>query len=61
MNRAPTTISVPPIRSQYGSGVRKRKNRKHKKGKTKRSRKRRTNVRGRGVGISRLIRSILKA
>ena len=25
MNRAPTTVSVDPVRSQHGSGVRKRK------------------------------------
>ena len=59
-NRAPTTVSVPPLRSQRGSGVRKRKYRRHKKKKARRGRKQKTNVRGRGIGISRIIRSLLQ-
>jgi len=33
MNRAPTTVLVPPIRSQHGSGVRKRKYKRRRSGK----------------------------
>ena len=58
MNRAPTTVSVPPIRSQHGSGLRRRRRRQTKKRKTKGGRKRKTNVRGRGL-VS-LIHKILK-
>ena len=36
MNRAPTTVLVPPIRSQHGSGVRKRKYKRRRGGKNKR-------------------------
>ena len=36
MNRAPTTVSVGPVRSQHGSGVRKRKYKRRKNGKRKR-------------------------
>ena len=36
MNRAPTTVSVPPIRSQHGSGVRKRKYKRRRGRKNKR-------------------------
>jgi len=35
MNRAPTTVLVPPIRSQHGSGVRKRKYKRRRSGKIK--------------------------
>ena len=55
MNRAPTTISVPPLRAerQHGSGVRKRKSKRSNKRKTKSSAKRRINV-------SKIIRRILR-
>ena len=61
MNRAPTTVLVPPIRSQHGSGVRKRKYKRRKNGKRKRKvgRKHKTNVRGRGA-IGMLLKQILK-
>jgi len=62
MNRAPTTVSVGPVRSQHGSGVRKRKYKRRSSGKRKRKvgKKHKTNVRGKGIGISSLLRSILK-
>ena len=46
MNRAPTTVSVPPLRvgRQRGSGVRKCKYKRSNKKKTKSSVKRRINV-----------------
>ena len=55
MNRAPTTVSIPPLRvgRQRGSGVRKRKSKRSNKRKTKSSAKRRINV-------SKLIRRILR-
>ena len=61
MNRAPTTVSVGPVRSQHGSGVRKRKYKRRKNGKRKRKvgRKHKTNVRGRRA-ISMLLKRILK-
>lgn len=59
MNRAPTTISVPPPRSQHGDGVKRQRRRKTKKRKTKCGRKHKTNVRGKGFAIGQLIRSIL--
>ena len=59
-NRAPTTVSVPPLRSQRGSGVRKHKYRRHKKRKARRGRKHKIKVRGKGISISRIIRSLLK-
>ena len=61
MNRAPTTVSVGPVRSQHGSGVRKRKYKRRRSGKRKRKvgRKHKTNVRGKGRGINSLLRSIL--
>ena len=45
MNRAPTTISVPPPRSQHGDGVKRQRRRKTKKRKTKRGRKHKTKER----------------
>ena len=62
MNRAPTTVSVGPVRSQHGSGVRKRKYKRRRSGKRKRKvgRKHKNNVRGKGLGINSLLRSILK-
>ena len=62
MNRAPTTVSVGPVRSQHGSGVRKRKYKRRSSGKRKRKvgKKHKTNVRGKGLGINSLLRSILK-
>ena len=60
MNRAPTTISVPPPRSQHGDGVRRQRRRKTKKRKSRRGGKRKTNVIGKGLAICRLIRSLLK-
>ena len=61
MNRAPTTVSVGPVRSQHGSGVRKRKYKRRKNGKRKRKvgRKHKTNVRGRRA-IGMLLKRILK-
>ena len=61
MNRAPTTVSVGPVRSQHGSGVRKRKYklRKNVKRKRKVGRKPKTNVRGRRA-IGMLLKGILK-
>ena len=61
MNRAPTTVSVGPVRSQHGSGVRKRKYklRKNVKRKRKVGRKPKTNVRGRRA-IGMLLKRILK-
>ena len=61
MNRAPTTVSVGPVRSQHGSGVRKRKYKLRKNGKRKRKvgRKPKTNVRGRRA-IGMLLKGILK-
>ena len=61
MNRAPTTVSVGPVRSQHGSGVRKRKYKLRKNGKRKRKvgRKPKTNVRGRRA-IGMLLKRILK-
>lgn len=61
MNRAPTTVSVGPVRSQHGSGVRKRKYKRRKNGKRKRKvgRKPKTNVRGRRA-IGMLLKRILK-
>ena len=60
MNRAPTTVSVGPVRSQHGSGVRKRKYKRRRSGKRKRKvgRKHKTNVRGKKLGS--LLRSILR-
>ena len=62
MNRAPTTVSVGPVRSQHGSGVRKRKYKRRRSGKRKRKvgKKHKNNVRGKGLGINSLLRSILK-
>ena len=59
MNRAPTTVSVGPVRSQHGSGVRKRKYKRRRSGKRKRKvgRKHKTNVSGKKLGS--LLRSIL--
>ena len=61
MDRAPTTVSVGPVRSQHGSGVRKRKYklRKNVKRKRKVGRKPKTNVRGRRA-IGMLLKRILK-
>jgi hypothetical protein len=61
MNRAPTTVSVGPVRSQHGSGVRKRKYKRRRSGKHKRKvgRKHKTNVSGKKLGS--LLRSILRA
>ena len=61
MDRAPTTVSVGPVRSQHGSGVRKRKYKRRKNGKRKRKvgRKPKTNVRGRRA-IGMLLKRILK-
>ena len=62
MNRAPTTVSVPPIRSQHGSGVRKRKYKRRRSGKNKRKggRKDKSNVRRNGRVIGKLLQSIIK-
>ena len=62
MNRAPTTVLVPPIRSQHGSGVRKRKYKRRRSGKNKRKggRKQKSNVRRKGRAISKLLKSIIK-
>ena len=62
MNRAPTTVSAGPVRSQHGNGVRKRKYKRRRSGKRKRKvgRKHKNNVRGKGLGINSLLRSILK-
>ena len=62
MNRAPTTVSVPPIRSQHGSGVRKRKykRRRGRKNKRKGGRKQKSNVRRKGRAMSRLLKRIIK-
>ena len=62
MNRAPTTVSVGPVRSQHGSGVRKRKYKRRRSGKRKRKvgRKHKSNVRGKRLGINSLLRSILR-
>ena len=62
MNRAPTTVSVPPIRSQHGSGVRKRKykRRRGRKNKRKGGRKQKSNVRRKGRAMSKLLQSIIK-
>ena len=61
MNRAPTTISVPPLRSQHGSGVRKRKYKRRRSGKGKRKvgRKHKNNVRGKKA-IGKLLQQILQ-
>ena len=62
MDRAPTTVLVPPIRSQHGSGVRKRKYKRRKGGKNKRKdgRKQKSNVRRKGRAITKLLKSIIK-
>ena len=62
MKRAPTTVSVPPIRSQHGSGVRKRKYRRRRgrKNKRKGGRKQKSNVRRKGRAMSRLLKRIIK-
>ena len=62
MDRAPTTVLVPPIRSQHGSGVRKRKSKRRRGGKNKRKggRKQKSNVRRKGHAISKLLKSIIK-
>ena len=62
MNRAPTTVSVPPIISQHGSGVRKRKYKRRRSGKNKRKggRKDKINVRRNGRAIGKLLQSIIK-
>ena len=62
MNRAPTTVLVPPIRSQHGSGVRKRKYKRRRSGKNKRKggRKQKSNVRRKGRAMSRLLKRIIK-
>ena len=62
MNRAPTTVLVPPIRSQHGSGVRKRKYKRRRSGQNKRKggRKDKSNVRRNGRVIGKLLRSIIK-
>ena len=62
MDRAPTTVLVPPIRSQHGSGVRKRKYRRRRgrKNKRKGGRKQKSNVRRKGRAISKLLKSIIK-
>ena len=61
MKRAPTTVSVGPVRSQHRRGVRKRKYKRRKNAKHKRKvgRKHKTNVRGKGLGINSLLRNIL--
>ena len=62
MNRAPTTVLVPPIRSQHGSGVRKRKYRRRRgrKNKRKGGSKQKSNVRRKGRAMSNLLQSIIK-
>ena len=62
MNRAPTTVLVPPIRSQHGSGVRKRKYKRRRGGKNTRKvgRKQKSNVRRNGRAIGKLLQSIIK-
>lgn len=62
MDRAPTTVLVDAIRSQHGSGVRKRKYKRRRSGKNKRKggRKDKTNVRRKGRGIGKLLQSIIK-
>ena len=62
MDRAPTTVLVPPIRSQHGSGVRKRKYKRRRGGKNKRKcgRKQNSNIRRKGRAISKLLKSIIK-
>ena len=62
MDRAPTTVLVPPIRCQHGSGVRKRKYKRGRGGKNKRKggRKQKSNVRRKGRAISKLLKSIIK-
>ena len=62
MNRAPTTVLVPPIRSQHGSGVRKRKYKHRRGGKNKRKggKKQKSNVRRKGPAIGKLLQHIIK-
>ena len=62
MNRAPTTVLVPPIRSQHGSGVRKRKYKRRRNGKNTRKggKKHKTNVRRKGRAMSKLLKRILR-
>ena len=62
MDRAPTTVLVPPIRSQHGSGVRKHKYRRRRgrKNKRKGGRKQKSNVRRKGRAMSKLLQSIIK-
>ena len=62
MNRAPTTVLVPPIRSQHGSGVRKRKYKRRRGGKNKRKggKKQKSNVRRKGRAIGKLLQCIIK-
>ena len=62
MDRAPTTVLVPPIRSQHGSGVRKRKSKRRRGGKNKRKggKKQKSNVRRKGRAIGKLLQRIIK-
>jgi len=61
MNRAPTTVSVPPIRSQHGSGVRKRKYKRRRGGKRKKvGKKHKTNVKRKGPAMRKLLKRLLR-
>jgi hypothetical protein len=61
MNRAPTTVSVPPIRSQHGSGVRKRKYKRRRGGKRRKvGKKHKTNVKRKGPAMSKLLKRLLR-
>ena len=61
MNRAPTTVSVPPIRSQHGSGVRKRKYKRRRGGKRRKvGKKPKTNVRRKETAMSKLLKRLLR-
>ena len=61
MNRAPTTVSVPPIRSQHGSGVRKRKYKRRRGGKRRKvGKKHKTNVKRKGPAMRKLLKRLLR-
>ncbi len=61
MNRAPTTVSVPPIRSQHGSGVRKRKYKRRRGGKRKKvGKKHKTNVKRKGPAMRKLLKRLMR-
>ena len=60
--RAPTTISVPPLRGtvQGGSGVRKQRTRKHKTRKTRKPSNKQHKRSGRKTNVKKLIQKILR-